>query len=262
MAISDALAPAKGIFSGGLQTIGKYWWVLIVILVVGMIVGVFVIIKSFKDKKNQWTHKLRIRRELPGGRLEDPVYVNMKRFAKVKRANVFELERPVLGCFLLPELSEYSAVNQYSIIIRLNNRIYENKGEFLDVDKSSINVSAKHAEIDIERENLKADFQEVNKKSKRVELAEIIKHVAHVVVAIMIGIVCIVAIQNWSETQKYASEKASAEAAAMDSLSEAMITVDATVNTQKLEILPLLQDIYKTKNIQGIINENTSKIIE
>ena len=41
----------------------------------------------------------------------------------------------------------------------------------------------------------------------------------------------------------------------MENMNKAMETVEATVNTQKLEILPMMKEIYKTQNIQSIINE-------
>ena len=73
---------------------------------------------------------------------------------------------------------------------------------------------------------------------------------------IAITIIAIIAIQNWGEAQKHSSESAKYEAQAMSDLADAMDTIDGTVNTQKL-ILTKLQELYDTKNIQGVINEDS-----
>jgi len=165
----DALKPAGSLFTGVIPKIMSYAWVLFpVVIIIGLILAVFVF-KTFKKKNSQWTHKLKVRRVLPGGlaqkgaiqklRLSDPVYMKMRRFPLIKKAEVFELENPLLGGYLMPELDVYSGDNEFSIILDLNNRIYTNQGEFFDPDKNCVDVSAKHSEIDIQRSNLKANFQ-------------------------------------------------------------------------------------------------------
>ena len=68
-----------------------------------------------------------------------------------------------------------------------------------------------------------------------------------------------VGISNWSKAQVYKAQEAQSTAMAMASLNEAMLVVSATVNTQKLEILPMLEETYGTRNLQEIIN---SKVVE
>jgi len=265
MAISDVLAPAGNMFSGGLGKIASYAWVLIPLVLIILVGGIIFVLKSWKKKKTQWTHKLKIRRVLHSGqnvkgntqkiRLSEPTYINMRRFPLIKRAEVFELEKPLLGGYLLPELDQYSGENEFSIILDVNNRIYTNQGEFFDPDKNCVNVSAKHSEIDISRSNLKADFQNINKISKRMEWATIAKYTFMAIAMVVVMVVLIVGISHWGDAQKEKAKSSQAQAQAMESLAQAMKTVESTVNTQKLEILPLLKEIYKTQNIQGIINE-------
>ena len=69
-------------------------------------------------------------------------------------------------------------------------------------------------------------------------------------------ILAIVGISKWGEAQAYKAQEAQAETQAYLSLAEAMETIQATVNTQKLEILPMLQEIYGTRNIRSIINQD------
>lgn len=257
--VGDVLAPAQNMIGGSIaDTIGNYGWVLLVFVVIGAAIGGVFIWKSVKKKDTQWTHKLKVRRVLQNGLLSEPIYQRMRRFPLIKKAEVFELEKPLLGGYLLPELDEYSGVNEFSIILDNNNRIYTNKGEYFNPDKHSINVSAKHSEIDIQRSNLKADFQNINKISKRVEWATIAKYAFMALGIIAIMIVAITGIQNWGEAQKYQAESDQAQARAMQNLADAMQTVEATVNTQKLEILPMMRQIYGTNNIQGIINEEVN----
>jgi hypothetical protein len=254
MAISEVIAPATKMLGGGIGGIMKYAWVLFPIVIIIAIVGVIWVVKSIKKKKLQWTHKLKVRRVLQNNILSEPVYMLMRRFPLIKRAEVFELEKPLLGGYLIPELDQYSGDNEFSIILDKNNRIYTNQGEFFDPAKSTVNVSAKHSEIDIERSNLKADFQNINQISKRIEWATIAKY-ALIFVALIVGMVIVLTgLSKWGDAQKYKAESDKAQASAMQNLADAMITIQATVNTQKLEILPIMKEIYKNQNLQGIIN--------
>lgn len=267
MGVSSAFEPATGLFTGIFPKIMSYAWVLFPIVFLIFCVGAYFIYKLFIKKGSQWTHKLKIRRVLNIGdksnnqkqRLSNPVYINMRRFPLIKKAEVFELEKPLLGGYLIPELDEYSGENEFSIILDKNNRIYTNQGEFFDPDKNCVNVSAKHSEIDIQRANLKADFQNINRTSKRVEWATIAKYAFMTIFVVAIMIVSITGISNWGEAQAEQAKSEQAQALAMENLASAMTTMEAVVNTQKLEILPMMREIYKTNNIQGIINENYNK---
>lgn len=252
--MASALEPAGDILVGGFASVLQYWWVIIpfVVIVAGGLIVWF--IKSLKKKSSQWTHTLRIRRVMPNGMLTDPIYHKMRRFPLIKKAEVFELEIAVLGGYLMPELDVYSGENEFSIILDTNNRIYTNNGEKFCPDEGYVMVSAKHSEIDIQRSNLKADFQNINKTSKRIEWATIAKYAFMIMGIIAAMILGIVGIQNWSEAQSAKATQATAEAAAMASLAEGMDVMAATVNTQKLEIIPMLQELYGTRNIQSIIN--------
>jgi len=189
MAVKDIFFPVAGMFGDTFSRIvSQYWWVLFVFVGIAIAIAVVVIWKMMKNKKAQWTHTLKIRRVLQEGLLSAPIIAKMRRFPLIKRAEVFELEEPLLGGLLLPEPSEYSGVNEYSIILDSNNRIYINKGEYFNPDASSVNVSAKHAEIDISKSDLRSDYQDINKTAKRVEWAQIAKWamLSLLIVAIMI----------------------------------------------------------------------------
>jgi len=254
MAISEVLAPTGKMIGGGFVSMLKYTWVLLPIVAVIAVILVIWIIKMTKKKKSQWTHKLKVRRVLQNNLLSEPVYINMRRFPLIKRAEVFELETPLLGGYLIPELDQYTGNNEFSIILDKNNRIYTNQGEYFDPAKSSVNVSAKHSEIDIERSNLKADFQNINKVSKRIEWATIAKYAFMFTALIVVMVVIIVGLSKWGDAQQYKADEELAKASAMENLAKAMITIESTVNTQKLEILPMMKEIYKNQNIQGLIN--------
>lgn len=230
----------------------KFLWPLAILILIGLIVFV---VKKVKSKNSQWTHTLKVRRVLPGGRLSDSFIHRMRRFPLIKKAEVFELEKSFLGGYLIPELDEYSGENEFSIILDRNNRIYTNKGEFFVPDKSAVNVSAKHSEIDIQRSNLKADFQNINKINKRIEWATIAKYAFFVTLIMAVTILGITGMSKWSEAQGAKTEEARAMASAMASLEKAMIVVESTVNTQKLEIIPMLEQLHGTKNIQQVINK-------
>ena len=268
MGLGSELTPAGDILGGGIGNIAGMAWIFIPLVVIAGLVGTGLVFRAWKKKRTQWTHKLKVRRVIQGGqivkgsdekpRLSDPIYINMRRFPLIKKAEVFELEKPLLGGYLLPELDEYSGENEFSVILDTNNRIYTNHGEFFDVDKNYVNVSAKHSEIDIQRSNLKSNFQNINQTNKRVEWAEIAKIAFMALGLVVFMVLAIVGMQNWGDAQAEKAKQAQAEAQAMESLSKAITTMEAVVNTQKLEILPIMQEIYNTKNIQSLINKNVT----
>jgi len=261
MAIGDVFGPVGDTLGTGFSGIAKYAWVLYIFVGMGVFVFLIFLIKMLSDKKKQWTHRLKVRRVLQGKMLSNEIeIIKMRRFPLIKRAEVFELEKPLLGAYLMPELDQYSGKNEYSIILDLNNRIWTNKGEFFDQDKSSVNVSAKHSEIDIARADLRADYQEINKTLKRVEWSQIAKFAMLGILIIACMIVAIKGIGAWGDAQDARAQSDVAQAAAMASLAEAMETSQATMNTQVL-ILDLLKNGYGTNNIQSIIREKTNGTI-
>lgn len=260
MALTEGLEPVTSMFSGGFGRIASYAWVLIPLLIIVFgFMGIW-FYKKIRNKKGQWTHTLKVRRVLQDGRLTDPIFHKMRRFPLIKKAEVFELEKPLLGSYLMPELDEYSGHNEFSIILDKNNRIYTNKGEFFIADKSSVEVSAKHSEIDIQRQNLKANFQNINAVSKRLEWSTIAKYAFMIVGIIAITIIAIVGLQRWGEAQEFKAQEAQATALMMENLNKAMQTMEGTKNTDVL-ILDKLRDLYGTNNIQGIIKEKTNNAI-
>jgi len=253
MGIFDSL----GNFSGGFATFAGYLWILYFLVPIAILIFGVYMWKIFRDKKRQWTHTLVIRRVMANNILSNSITIKMRRFPLIKRAEVFELEKPVLGGYLIPELDSYTGTNEFSIIIDTNNRIYVNTGEYFMPDKGCVNVSAKHAEIDISRSDLRSDYQNVNKTSKRVEWSQIAKFAMLGILIIAVMIVAIKGIGMWGENHKADAERAGAEAEVMRQLAEAMKTSQATMNTQVL-ILDLLKNEYGTNNIQGIIREKTN----
>lgn len=260
MSLTDGIAPATNMFVGGFGRIASYAWVLIpIVIIIFGFMGVW-FFKKIKDKNRQWTHTLKVRRVLQNGLLTDPIFHKMRRFPLIKKAEVFELEKPLLGGYLLSEVDEYSGHNEFSIILDKNNRIYTNKGEFFNPDSSSVNVSAKHSEIDIQRQNLKANFQNINAISKRLEWSTIAKYAFMIVGIIAITIVLIVAAQRWGEAQEFKAQEAQATALMMENLNKAMETMEGTKNTDVL-ILDKLRDLYGTNNIQSIIRSKTNETL-
>jgi len=252
MGIGEVLAPAGSMFSGSLGKVAQYAWVLFLFVGIAIAIGIVVIVKMIRGKKAQWTHRLIVRRVLQNGLLSKPMEIKMRRFPLIKRAEVFELETALLGGYLLPELDEYSGVNEFSIILDNNNRIYTNKGEYFDPDKNSVNVSAKHAEIDISRADLRADYQNINKTNKRIEWAQIAKYAMIALLIISVMIVSIIAIGQWGDNHEATAKGEQAKAAAMQSLAKAMESMEGIANAIPI-ITEELKELKGTNNINSLI---------
>ena len=255
MALNDGLDPAVDVLGGGFANIASYAYFLIPLVILFALGAVAFIWKKVKGKKKQWTHKLKVRKVLPNGQLSEPFYHNMRRCPLIKKAEVFELEKPLLGGYLIPELDHYTNQNEFSIILDKDNRIYTNKGEYFNPDKQCVFVSAKHAEIDIQRQNLKANFQNINKINKRIEWSTIAKYAFIIICIMAITIIGMVGLQKWGESSQWRAQEAQANAMAMENLNEALENMEGMKNTDIL-ILDKLNKLYGTNNIQGAIAQS------
>jgi len=261
MGITETIVPSGGVISSGLSNIGKYSWVLWFLVGFVAIIFIGVLIKMSVDKKRQWTHTLKIRRiNGTDNSLSDPEYIRMKRFPLIKRAEIFELEKPLLGGYLIPEPAKYSKNNEYSIILDRSNRIWLNEGEFFIPAQSSCNISARHAGIDNSRADLRADFQNINKTTKRIEWAQIAKFAMIGLLIICSMIVIIKAIGAWSDSEEQRAKADASFANAMANLAEALKTSEATANTQ-LIIIDEIKKLKNTNNIQSVVRNLTNATV-
>jgi len=249
---ASTFAPSMGFFKYAI-------WALPLVIILGVVAVAF-ILKKYNSKRFQWTHTLKVRRVMEDGVTitSEPIVHKMRRFQLINGAEVFELENALLGSYLFPELDKYSGVNEFSIILDNNNRIYTADKITWTKEKGSINVSAKHSEIDLARKRLKEDFQNINKVSKRIEWAEIAKWAVLFTALIVFLVLGIVGISKWGEAQDAKAIQAQAEIAVSENMVKVMDVMRATVNTQKLQITPMLEKLYGTENIQGVINTNTT----
>ena len=245
----------SGLLGNMLNAVAKYWWIVAIIGGLIIFIGIAYWLSRVKRKKTQWTHKIRVRRLLQNGKLTPEVIHYARRFPLEKGVEMFELQKPILGSYLMPQPGEYTDVNEFSIILDSYNRIYLNKGYKFNKDKQSIEVSAVHAGIDVEMANMKDKWQQAHKVEKRVTTAELIKAGIKILAIIAVVVVFIVALNKWGETQKYRAESDQAQADAMLHINEAAQTMEKVVNTQQLQIIPMLKALYGENNIEGEINK-------
>lgn len=244
---------------GGRNLLNQYSWVFWIFVPIAALIFVAVIWKMYNDKNKQWTHKLIVRRVLQNKQLSKPTTIRMRRFPLIKTGEIFELEKPLLGSYLIPELDSYTGDNEYSIIIDTNNRIYTNKGENFCPDAESVNVSAKHAEIDISLGEFKKNYQQVHKTPERIEWGKIAKFTMLGLLIIAVMVVSIKGIEQWGKNHEADAQKAELEAQAFEQLRLSLEVIDGTVNTQSY-ILDKIKGIEGTNNIQQIIKNTKSNV--
>lgn len=242
--------------SAGMFGFGSLSKIVLIIFVVGVLGILGFMYYLNKKSKTQWTHILNVYRVIDGNRLTKPMQVKMRRFPLIKEAEVFQLETAVLGSFLFPEPDKYTGKDQYDIVIDDSNRLYTPKDILFNKDKGSVEISCKHAGLDIAFSELKSKYQELNQVTKKIDLREMVKWGVLMFCMILITIVLIKGIGAWTEAKEFDKDKAIAEAETMEILAGAMITIDSAVNTQGSVVLPLIKEIYGTENIQEIMNKN------
>lgn len=252
MGIGDVLKPAGDMFGSALTGFAKYAWVLWIFLGVGVFAAIFFFWHMHKQKKAQWTHTFKVQRVMKGGLLSDAIIHKARRFPIIKNAQVFELEKPIIGSYLIPEPGKYSGLNEYSIILDGDNRIWVNEGEYFNPTAGSVSVSARHAEIDLQTSTLTADWQNINKVNKRIDWAQIAKYVLSAIMILAVMIVAIVGIGEWGEAQERRAESDKAFAQLGSDMKDAMTIMLEAKNTDIL-IIDRLNNLYGTSNIPGVI---------
>jgi len=256
---NDALNEAGGqigsVLGGGLASLGQYkifFYILLALFVIGIGLYIFTLIKK---KKGQWTHEFEVQRILQNGQLTTPVIHKARRFQLDTGTENFELEKPILGNYIICRVGDYVGVNTMSIVIGQDNRIYTKKEVSWNADKSSEEISIVHAGVDVAWADLKAKYQHAHKNAKKITAAELIK--AGLMGLLIIGavVVLIVALGQWSEVHEQKTKQAEQNAIAMANLGEALETMQKVVNTQQLQITPMLQALYGKDNIAGEIEK-------
>jgi len=256
MGFKEAFTPFA---EGGIGILQNYGWVLWIFIPVALLIFSGWMWKLYNDKNKQWTHKLRVRKVIADGLLTGETIIKMRRFPLIKTGEVFELETALQGSYLISELDSYTGQNEYAVIIDTNGRIYTNKGERFCPDTQSVNVSAKHSEIDIALGDFKKNYQEVHRTNKRVEWGQIAKAAMWGLAIICVMVLGIKGIDNWSDNHAADAQKAASEAETYRQLNEVLQTVEGVVNVQ-LILVDEIKDLKGNNNIQNIVrttNGNT-----
>lgn len=253
MAIKDQVDTVSNVFGSSLSTIGQYKWVLIGVVILAIVIAIIYVIVQFRKKKTQWTHKFKVKRILQNGTITPEIIHLARRFPRQQGVDVFELEKPLLGSYLIPAPGEYVDINTFSIILDSNNRIWNDKGIKFNKDTQSKELSMIHAGIDVEMNSMKERWQEAHQSNKKITTAELIKAGLKALGIVAIVILGILAISEWGDSQTARADMETQKAVAMQNLAEAVKTMETTVNTQQLQIVPMLKALYDTDNIAGKI---------
>lgn len=253
--LSETLAPVSSIFGAGLSKIGQYKFIIYGLIGLALIFGVIYMIIQFKKKKNQWTHKIKVSRKLQDGRITKEVIHLARRFPKQKGVEMFELEKPLLGVYLIPQPGAYTDPNTFSIVLDEENRIYLNKGVKFNVATQSMEISLVHAGIDVAMSDMKEKWQEAHQVNKKITTMELIAAGLKALLIISVLILAIVGLGEWGDSQTARATQETQKAVAMENLAEAIETMQTTVNTQQLQLVPMLKALYGTDNIAGKIKD-------
>lgn len=258
MGIFTSLLGEGGIISDGVKYIFSFGfipWVLIGFMIIAFIIGIIWWINVARKKKKQWTHKIRVRRLLQNGTLTEEAIHKARRFPLEKGVEVFEVDKPVLGSYLVPQPGEYTGINEFSIIIDAENRIYLNKGYEFNKEKESVKVSCVHAGIDVGMANMKDKWQQAHKVDKRITTAELIKAGLMVLGIVAVVILGIMGLKEWGQAQEWQSHSAQSRVEEAKHIADAVETIEKVVNTQQLQLVPMLKALYGTDNLAVEINK-------
>ncbi len=250
------LQAAGTVLNSGLASIGRLKWILFIILGVVIVGAVIYMINQFKKKKVQWTHKIRVRRidrydhVIPGEEI-----LLARRNRNKDGVDIFELQKPLLGNLEMPIPGKYSGANEFSIVLDSDNRIWNNMGEYFDKDKQSINISAVHAGIDIQMQELNNEWKRMHPVSKKITALEVIKAGLMAIAIIAALILGIVALQNHAKNVDAQSQAQIAQAQAMNKFADSINVMSNIANIQQLQMTPALKALYPNQDISQVINK-------
>jgi len=253
-AVNEVGGQIVGVLGNGLAVLGRYkifFYILLALLVIGVTIYIVLIVKK---KKKQWTHNFEVQRILANGELSKKVVHKARRFQLDNGTENFELEKPILGNFIIPRIGDYINNTTMAIVIDKDNRIYTKKSVIFKKDKSCEEISLVHAGVDVTMSDLKQKYQYAHKNAKKITTAELVKAGLWALLIIGIVVVFIVGIGEWSKVHEYKVQQATQQAIAMEKLGEALESMQGVVNTQQLQITPMLQALYGTQHISEEIN--------
>jgi hypothetical protein len=257
----DIWSSVQGMFSGSFSVLGSLAPLFFVVIFIVAVGGIVWFIGSLKRIKKQWTHKLFLRRKSSDGTiLPEVVTYKLKRFVNSdgRITKYFQTDKPLFGSNIIVDLGKYSAPNTFSIIVDEYNRIWINEGEKWNPTEDSINVSARHAEIDLAMEDLTNAVKVLNTVNKKRDWTEIAKTAMKFALIIGAVIIAVYAMQTYAKESEQKTARALAEVEYMKIMDEVATAMQGTVNTQQLEITFLLQKAYGTQDLQRWLNEYNS----
>lgn len=245
---------ASGIFSSGFDGVLKYWWVLAILAVLGILAAVLWWAGKFKKKNTQWTHKLKVKIELPNGEIDPKESVfKMRRWKHKdeKTPPLFELEKPLIGSRIFVELEEYSGPTTYTVILGIDGRLYIPTKTIMCRDKNALEVSAKHAGIDRARQQYNARFEQMNATPSKIDALTLLKYGLWATALIVLLVLGITGIKAWGDRASYDASAATAQVRSWEVMEEVMIAAESLLNTQAL-LIPDLKELYG-QNLQSAI---------
>ncbi len=232
-------------------------WIVFVILGLVLIGGFIIFLFNIKREKKSWTHKLIIRRKSANGSVSSeqsviPMKRNVDKDGKITPN--FRLKRPFMGCSLIIDPQHYTAFNEVSIIVDENNRIWFNEGELWNPQKNSIDVSVRHAEIDLQNDELRKTVKLSNSMFKKSNMSEILKSAVKFLLILAGVIVIIMFLQEWSKAHQADAQREAVGLQRDEVMKSVMETMQSVTNAQQLQLVYLLKKLYPGENIQQELN--------
>ncbi len=250
-----------GIFSGGLGGLLRYWWIIAAIAVIGMIGALVWWFGKYRQGKSQWTHTLNVKIQMPNGDLDPKDIIFKMRRWKHKDENtppLFELQKPLIGSRIFVELEKYSGATSYEVVLGNDGRLYIPTKITMTKDKSTLEVSVKHAGVDRVRQQYNNRFEQMNATPSKIDALTLMKYGLYATAIIVVLILGITGIKAWGERASYDSAAAQAEVRSWEVMEEVMTSVESILNTQVL-IIPDLKTLYGN-NLQSAIKNQKEEL--
>lgn len=233
------MSQVSGMLGGGIGSILKYWWVLLIIVFSVIIISVIGLIAYYVKTKKSWNIRFRIRQEdtQRGVIYLDPVIIKGKRVTLSNGLRLIYLEKPILGKQLFPNLNHYTTPGIYDLIITRDNRIFLIDGiKGIDEDRKLLKVGVRYPGIDYSLEEVNRDHAKLNKSDRKSDLLGIVKAASMIVIAIVLLIGLIVAGKYYVEAKQAEAQISQSQLDLFNNLKEGEV-IQLELNSAMKELL-------------------------
>lgn len=249
------MSAAGDMYAGSFATVLDYWWIILLVIIMGVLGTIGYIASQMKKNKGLWNLKIRVRQEdTLNNKIDiDPFIIKARRITLKNGLKMNYLEKPILGKKLMPLLNYYTKPGVYDILLTSDNRIFLITGiEGIDKVRKVLNVGFRYPGIDQDFDELNNDYAKLNQQDSKSSFLDFIKYASIGIFAVCALVALIIGGNYWIEAKQSDAAISSAQLEIFEGLEKTAQYNLEFANAMNL-LIPKLNEMYGTKNLRSQI---------